>query len=176
MNIVKFIEGSFSSEVEVVRSIDDDNYIFYSPSLFLNPNAPGGYSIAYIRANDTRIEVKHRPASLTSGGWGDVETADSVLPLVGDATIEGMEYDVSSLDVVYHKPTGNFLMAFSGKKYSEFKPDRDIFIGFANNDTLIFNLHLDQKKPIYQGVPSHAGEYDSNLVKKEAKRIKEVLK
>jgi len=55
------------------------------------------------------------------------------------------------------------------------------------NDTLIFNLHLDQKRPIYpvrrfltsngvyKGVPAHAGEYDSEVVEKEAERIKKVL-
>ena len=40
---------------------------------------------------------------------------------------------------------------------------------------LIFNLHLDQKKPIYEGAVAHAGEYDSELVKKEAERIKQLL-
>jgi len=53
---------------------------------------------------------------------------------------------------------------------------------------LIFNLHLDQKRPIYpvrkfsisngvyEGAPAHAGEYDSETVQKEAERIKEILK
>lgn len=46
----------------------------------------------------------------------------------------------------------------------------------TQNDTLIFNLHLDQKKPIYKGAPAHAGEYDSETVKKESERIKEMFK
>jgi len=41
---------------------------------------------------------------------------------------------------------------------------------------LIFNLHLDQKKPIYKGTPAHSGEYDGDLVKKEAEIIKEKLR
>jgi len=40
---------------------------------------------------------------------------------------------------------------------------------------LIFNLHLDQKKPIYEGAPAHAGEYEGELVEKEAERIKQIL-
>ena len=46
----------------------------------------------------------------------------------------------------------------------------------TQNDALIFNLHLDQKRPIYEGVPAHAGEYDSETIKKEAERIKEIFK
>lgn len=44
------------------------------------------------------------------------------------------------------------------------------------DDTLIFNLHLDQKKPVYQDVPAHAAEYNSEIIKKEVERIKQVLK
>jgi len=40
---------------------------------------------------------------------------------------------------------------------------------------LIFNLHLDQKKPIYKGTPAHAGEYEGAVVENEAKRIKQIL-
>lgn len=41
---------------------------------------------------------------------------------------------------------------------------------------LIFNLHLDQKRPIYKGVTAHSGEYDGEVVEREADRIKEILK
>jgi hypothetical protein len=40
---------------------------------------------------------------------------------------------------------------------------------------IIFNLHLDQKRPIYRGAPAHAGEYDGELVEKEAERIKQII-
>lgn len=46
-------------------------------------------------------------------------------------------------------------------------------IGDSN---LIFNLHLDQKKPIYKGVPAHSGEYEGEVVEKETERIKKLLK
>lgn len=44
------------------------------------------------------------------------------------------------------------------------------------NKILIFNLHLDQKKPSYKGSHAHSGEYDGKLVKEEAERIKSLLK
>lgn len=43
------------------------------------------------------------------------------------------------------------------------------------NNELIFNLHLDQKRPIYKGAPAHAGEYDGKVVETEAERIKLTL-
>lgn len=45
----------------------------------------------------------------------------------------------------------------------------------TDGENLIFNLHLDQKKPIYKGAPAHAGEYDGEIVEKEAERIKQIL-
>ncbi len=68
-----------------------------------------------------------------------------------------------------------------------------------NDEDLIFNLHLDQKAPIYpvrnraradapggplgraisngvyKGLPAHQGEYSGPLVEKEAERIKQFL-
>lgn len=43
------------------------------------------------------------------------------------------------------------------------------------NDNLIFNLHLDQKRPIYKGVPAHAGEYEGKIIEEEIERIKQIL-
>lgn len=43
------------------------------------------------------------------------------------------------------------------------------------NDNLIFSLHLDQKRPIYKGVPAHCGEYEGKVVEEEAERIKQLL-
>ncbi|MBI2112972.1 MAG: hypothetical protein HYT50_00105 [Candidatus Wildermuthbacteria bacterium] len=37
------------------------------------------------------------------------------------------------------------------------------------------NLHLDQKKPTYQGTSAHSGEYEGQLVEAEAKRIQSSL-
>ena len=39
----------------------------------------------------------------------------------------------------------------------------------------IFSLHLDQKKPSYEGGHAHSGEYFGPVVEEEADRIKEIL-
>jgi len=44
------------------------------------------------------------------------------------------------------------------------------------NQELIFNLHLDQKKPTYKGTSAHAGEYEGKIVEDEIERIKQALK
>ncbi len=38
-------------------------------------------------------------------------------------------------------------------------------------DPLVLNLHLDQKQASYEGYTKHSGDYDSDLVKREANRI-----
>lgn len=43
-------------------------------------------------------------------------------------------------------------------------------------DEITVNLHLDQKKPSYEGSAAHSGEYeDSEILQKEAERIKQVF-
>lgn len=41
-------------------------------------------------------------------------------------------------------------------------------------DQYILNLHLDQKRPIYEGVTAHSGEYDGAVVEREGERIKTI--
>lgn len=45
-----------------------------------------------------------------------------------------------------------------------------------NNDELILNLHLDQKRPVYKTAHDHAAEYEGKVVETEAERIKQILK
>src|SRR3989344_8407124 len=42
----------------------------------------------------------------------------------------------------------------------------------VESQNLIINLHLDQKKPSYEGTAMHGGEYNGELVKEEIERIK----
>lgn len=37
------------------------------------------------------------------------------------------------------------------------------------------NLHLDQKRPSYQGVAAHSGEYQGEVVEREAARIRQII-
>ena len=39
----------------------------------------------------------------------------------------------------------------------------------------VFNLHLDQKKPSYEGSTGHSGDYDGDVVESEVERIKNLL-
>ncbi len=41
-----------------------------------------------------------------------------------------------------------------------------------SNSEFVVNLHLDEKKPSYEGFTAHSGEYSGELVAKEAERIK----
>ena len=43
------------------------------------------------------------------------------------------------------------------------------------NDKYILNLHLDQKRPSYGKETAHSGEYDGEIVEKEAERIKGLI-
>ena len=45
----------------------------------------------------------------------------------------------------------------------------------AEGEIITFNLHLDQKKPVYEGVTAHSGDYDSEVVKEEIQRIKDTI-
>ncbi|MCX6785540.1 MAG: hypothetical protein NTZ18_01650 [Candidatus Komeilibacteria bacterium] len=42
-------------------------------------------------------------------------------------------------------------------------------------DNFNFKLHLDQKKPSYQGSTAHSGEYNDPIVAEETDRIKNII-
>ena len=42
-------------------------------------------------------------------------------------------------------------------------------------EVITFSIHLDQKKPSYEGSTAHAGDYDSETVRDEVDRIKEIV-
>ena len=44
-----------------------------------------------------------------------------------------------------------------------------------NGDCWSFNLHLDQKAPVYRGAVAHSGDYDGAVVETEMARIKSAL-
>lgn len=65
----------------------------------------------------------------------------------------------------------NLVRKLAGENYPRFH----IFVKQAG-DKLIINLHLDQKKPSYEGSHGHNGEYFGPVVETEADRIKGILK
>jgi hypothetical protein len=61
--------------------------------------------------------------------------------------------------VLYHPLTG---FAF---------PRFHLYLKVEENN-LICNLHLDQKKPVYRGAPAHSADYRGPVVRGEAERVK----
>jgi len=45
----------------------------------------------------------------------------------------------------------------------------------AQGQDLSINLHLDQKKPVYQGTTAHSGDYDEPVVAREMERIRRLI-
>ncbi|MBD3208401.1 MAG: hypothetical protein GF370_03030 [Candidatus Nealsonbacteria bacterium] len=54
-------------------------------------------------------------------------------------------------------------------------PRFHLFVERKDKGGWIFNIHLDQKKPVYEGAPAHAGEYKGEVLEREAERIKKKL-
>lgn len=44
-----------------------------------------------------------------------------------------------------------------------------------SGDNLIFNIHIDQKQASYKGYNAHSAEYDSEIVRQETARVKQIL-
>jgi len=91
--------------------------------------------------------------------------------------IYNKNYNVQALvrDIGY-KPLGytdkkelNCVRALSGD-YPRFH----VYLSEAP-DIITFSLHLDQKRPVYEGQTAHGGDYESDIVRGEAQRIKDVI-
>lgn len=62
----------------------------------------------------------------------------------------------------------SFIRKMSGGDYPRFH----VFVKPDKEGSVSLTLHLDQKKPSYQGSSSHSGEYqDEGVLKKEAERV-----
>ncbi|MBI2626268.1 MAG: hypothetical protein HYW69_01595 [Candidatus Nealsonbacteria bacterium] len=64
----------------------------------------------------------------------------------------------------------SFARRLSASDYPRFH----IYLKNVSHETFEINLHLDQKKPSYEGATAHSGEYEGELVEKEAERIKQI--
>jgi len=53
-------------------------------------------------------------------------------------------------------------------------PRFHLFLKVKDNN-LIFDLHLDQKRPSYKDFTAHSGEHNTEIVKQEAERIKQII-
>lgn len=71
----------------------------------------------------------------------------------------------------YHRePNGSFAKRAGGLSFPRYHAYIEIGSEFVR-----VNLHLDAKKPSYQGTSAHAGEYDGEVVEREIERIKQFL-
>lgn len=71
------------------------------------------------------------------------------------------------------QPTGQ--ISFTHRLGSYFYPRFHLYINRENDKEIILTIHLDQKKPSYEGCRAHGADYDGILVEKEAKRIKNYI-
>ena len=53
-------------------------------------------------------------------------------------------------------------------------PHYHIYIKEQENE-FIMNMHLDQKKPSYEGAAAHNAEYNGELIEKEMERVKRLI-
>lgn len=65
-------------------------------------------------------------------------------------------------------------ISFAKRIHRDFYPRFHVYIKITNGQ-VIFDLHLDQKRPIYEGVTAHSGEYDGEVVEREMQRIKGLI-
>lgn len=69
-----------------------------------------------------------------------------------------------------HGGDDSFVRSLSRNFYPRFH----VYI-VREQDKIIFNVHLDQKKPSYEGSHMHNGEYDGEVVEEEIGRLKSLL-
>jgi hypothetical protein len=74
--------------------------------------------------------------------------------------------------IIDTKPNGeyNLVRKLLGTTYPRFH----IYLRVMG-DKYIISLHLDQKKPSYEGSHAHSGEYEGPVVRDEESRIRSVL-
>ena len=71
----------------------------------------------------------------------------------------------------------NLVRKLQGNNYPRFHAYVKSFGGAQDKlNSYEFSLHLDQKKPSYEGSHAHSGEYFGPVVETEVDRIKEILK
>ena len=89
----------------------------------------------------------------------------------------------------YFQKGGEFSMVrkLSGGEYPRFhlyiqeKKEKESFtnsielVNEAKGKSYLFNLHLDQKKPSYEGAKGHSGDYHGIVVESEVQRIQKLL-
>jgi len=63
------------------------------------------------------------------------------------------------------------IKSFVKRVHRDLYPRFHLYVN-ESGENWVFNLHLDQRATVYEGVTAHAGEYDGEVVEKEAERIR----
>lgn len=69
-----------------------------------------------------------------------------------------------------HNGQESFVRTFGRSPYPRFHVYVD-----EEASKLAIKVHLDQKRPSYEGSSAHSGEYDSEVVEQEIERLKQIL-
>ncbi len=101
--------------------------------------------------------------------------------------LEAYKHQLSENPEIWLKRTGYAMIndrlsgqvSFSRRLSQDFYPRFHIYIEEkktpAGMDIIVLNLHLDQKKPGYEGQARHNAEYDGEVVREEARRLAKYL-
>ncbi len=67
-------------------------------------------------------------------------------------------------------------ISFARRLRRDFYPRFHVYFTFTDDqEEVVFNLHLDQKRPGYQGYSRHNAEYDGEVVEREMDRLRKLL-
>ncbi len=98
-----------------------------------------------------------------------------------DASIDSIMRQIG-YSPAYFQKAGEYSMVkkLGGNDYPRFHAYiKEIASALPRNDgggkALNFSLHLDQKKPSYEGSTGHSGDYDGPAVENEVERIKDLV-
>ena len=61
-------------------------------------------------------------------------------------------------------------VSYAKRLHGDLYPRFHVYI-LEQGETVVFNLHLDQRPTRYAGVSAHSGEYEGEVVEREAERI-----
>ena len=64
--------------------------------------------------------------------------------------------------------------SFTRRMGSNFYPRFHVYIN-EGDERIVINLHLDQKKPSYQGAHAHSAEYEGGVVEREVSRLESLM-
>ncbi len=80
------------------------------------------------------------------------------------------------------RKVGYYHLSKKGNQLSFIRPlERSVYPRFhiylqeEENNDLIFNLHLDQRKPVYKFSSAHNADYEGEILEREKERIKMIL-